>query len=191
MDHREKMSVGIVMTFAAVGSISSIMRMVYLKGLLFGGGISGGSLARDHIDGVTKLLSANTIKATIWATAEPGTGIIAASAPMLRPLFRKIYGGVRNKLSDYGPTRSFQQKTIIHGKGGDDTESVMELTSAQATKDDDMKSPWKGRESSEINDPWSHRTSTEPARFGVGRVVLITGGHNVRTIPSSKQFDII
>ena len=42
MDRREKISIGIVMAFAAVGSISSIMRMVYLKGLLFGNnGVSG------------------------------------------------------------------------------------------------------------------------------------------------------
>ena len=40
MDRREKLSVGLIMSFAAVGSISSIMRMVYLKGLLFGGSVS-------------------------------------------------------------------------------------------------------------------------------------------------------
>ncbi|OAG03829.1 uncharacterized protein CC84DRAFT_1059881, partial [Paraphaeosphaeria sporulosa] len=80
MDRRSKISVGIVMSFAAVGSISSIMRMVYLKGLLFENSVS-----------------TTSIKATIWATAEPGTGIIAASAAILRPLFRKIYTDVRDK----------------------------------------------------------------------------------------------
>lgn len=40
MDRREKISVGLIMSFAAVGSISSIMRMVYLRGLLFGRGVS-------------------------------------------------------------------------------------------------------------------------------------------------------
>lgn len=39
MDRRSKISVGIVIAFAAVGSISSILRMVYLKGLLFGTGV--------------------------------------------------------------------------------------------------------------------------------------------------------
>jgi hypothetical protein len=41
MDRRSKISVGIVMGFAAIGSISSIMRMVHLKGLFFRGSISG------------------------------------------------------------------------------------------------------------------------------------------------------
>jgi hypothetical protein len=44
MDRRSKISVGIVMAFAAVGSISGIMRMVYLKGLLFEGSVSSKSL---------------------------------------------------------------------------------------------------------------------------------------------------
>lgn len=43
MDRRSKVSVGIVMGFAAVGSISSILRMVYLKGLLFSGSVSSKS----------------------------------------------------------------------------------------------------------------------------------------------------
>jgi hypothetical protein len=41
MDRKSKFSVGIVMGFAAVGSISSIIRLVFLRGLLFGsGGVS-------------------------------------------------------------------------------------------------------------------------------------------------------
>ena len=43
MDRRSKISVSIVMGFAAVGSISSILRMVYLKGLLFSGSVSSKS----------------------------------------------------------------------------------------------------------------------------------------------------
>lgn len=37
------------------------------------------------------------MKATIWATAEPGTGIIAASITLLRPLVRRIASGLREK----------------------------------------------------------------------------------------------
>ena len=40
MDRRSKISVGVVMAFAAIGSVSSIMRMVYLRGLLFEGSVS-------------------------------------------------------------------------------------------------------------------------------------------------------
>jgi hypothetical protein len=35
LDRRSKISVSIVMALGAVGSVSSIMRMVYLKGLMF------------------------------------------------------------------------------------------------------------------------------------------------------------
>jgi hypothetical protein len=41
LDRRSKISVGVVMGFAAVGSVSSILRMVHLKGLMFRGSISG------------------------------------------------------------------------------------------------------------------------------------------------------
>jgi hypothetical protein len=47
MDRRSKISVGIVMAFAAVGSISGIMRMVYLKGLLFEGSVSSKSTSHS------------------------------------------------------------------------------------------------------------------------------------------------
>lgn len=79
LDRRAKMSVGLVMALGAVGSISSIIRMVYLSGLF---------VNETHF-------STTSVKATIWATAEPGTGIIAASVAVLRPLFRKIASDVR------------------------------------------------------------------------------------------------
>lgn len=40
MDRSSKISVGLVMGFAAIGSISSILRMVFLKGLLFQANVS-------------------------------------------------------------------------------------------------------------------------------------------------------
>ncbi|KAF2874143.1 hypothetical protein BDV95DRAFT_604345 [Massariosphaeria phaeospora] len=89
MERRAKISVGIVMGLGAVGSISSILRMVYLPGLHFSGSITAAS-----------------VKATLWATAEPGTGIIAASIAVLRPLFRQITFKVRDKLSAAKSTRS-------------------------------------------------------------------------------------
>lgn len=47
MDRRSKISVSIVMGLGAVGSVSSILRMVYLKGLLFSS--SAGSLSRKYL----------------------------------------------------------------------------------------------------------------------------------------------
>ncbi|KAF1980290.1 hypothetical protein BU23DRAFT_625473 [Bimuria novae-zelandiae CBS 107.79] len=159
MDRREKISVGIVIAFAAVGSIASIMRMVYLKGLLFHGSISTAS-----------------VKATIWATAEPGVGIVAACAAIMRPLFRKIYADVRDKLSEYGTTKSSQQEsTVQYG-----------LTSVAATRNTTRLSTNSNRPV-EPNDPWDDRVSTEQARIGVGRAVVITAGKDVRTIPLQKK----
>lgn len=42
MDRRSKISVSIVMGLGAIGSVSSILRMVYLEGLLFSRGGAGG-----------------------------------------------------------------------------------------------------------------------------------------------------
>ncbi|KAF2660057.1 hypothetical protein K491DRAFT_589900 [Lophiostoma macrostomum CBS 122681] len=89
MDRRSKISVSIVMGLGAVGSISSILRMVYMKGL-----------------SLNNQLSTEAVYATIWATAEPGTGIIAASIAILRPLFRKIRSEVQDKLSEHSSARS-------------------------------------------------------------------------------------
>ncbi|KAF2442682.1 hypothetical protein P171DRAFT_415786 [Karstenula rhodostoma CBS 690.94] len=166
MDRRSKISVGIVMSFAAVGSISSIMRMVYLKGLLFEGSVS-----------------TTSIKATIWATAEPGTGIVAASAAILRPLFRMLYTDVRDKYrksSKQDPTITWTTATT---RGGD-TESVIALTSV-ATKESRDERLLKG--SIDMHEPWDARFSNEQARVGVGRVVVITAGQEVRTVPLRKK----
>ncbi|KAF2469882.1 uncharacterized protein BDR25DRAFT_189384, partial [Lindgomyces ingoldianus] len=89
MDSRSKVSVSIIMALGAVGSISAILRMVYLKGLLLSG------------DFIT-----DAPTATIWATAEPGTGITAASLATLRPLFRKVKEGVRSKIASSNLSKS-------------------------------------------------------------------------------------
>ncbi|KAF2124794.1 hypothetical protein P153DRAFT_127296 [Dothidotthia symphoricarpi CBS 119687] len=85
IDRRAKISVSIVMGLGAIGSVASIFRLFYLEGLLIGGGA----------------LSAASVKVTIWATAEPGTGIIAASVAIWRPLFRKMAVDVRDKVGVY------------------------------------------------------------------------------------------
>jgi hypothetical protein len=101
LDRRSKISVSLVMALGAVGSVSSILRMVYLKGLLLGShGLDSMHplfYQGSHIE--TDISIASTIKATIWATAEPGTGIIAASIAILRPLIRNITTSVRTHTS--------------------------------------------------------------------------------------------
>ncbi|KAJ4288498.1 hypothetical protein N0V90_011734 [Kalmusia sp. IMI 367209] len=171
MDRRSKISVSIVMAFAAIGSVASILRMVYLKGLLFRGNIS-----------------TDTIKATIWATAEPGTGIVAASAAILRPLFRKLYTDVRDKLSEYGTGKSSQQDPTLHAttRGGDN-ESVIGLTSVATTRDPNTRLSRHSMRSIELSEPWDDRMSSEQARVGVGKAVSIRAGQEVRTIPLRKK----
>ncbi|KAF1954706.1 hypothetical protein CC80DRAFT_536536 [Byssothecium circinans] len=147
MNRASKISVGIVMAFAAIGSISSIMRMVYLKGLQFR-------------DGPTT----DSINAVIWATAEPGTGIIAASSAILRPLFRKIATDVREKITIRSSGKRAGDTTF-----DTDHESVIGLTPmAKAQGDDLKKAP-----SVTSNAAWDERISMERAQVGVGKVINV------------------
>ncbi|KAJ4330244.1 hypothetical protein N0V87_010166 [Didymella glomerata] len=125
IDRRSKISVSIVMGLGAIGSVSSILRMVYLEGLLFSRGGAGG-------------LNPNAVKATIWATAEPGTGIIAASIALLRPMLRKIASDTQKayhsrKASLPGSsikstlTRTFKSKDS-------DSDSIIALTTVETNK---------------------------------------------------------
>jgi hypothetical protein len=50
----------------------------------------------------------DAVKATFWATAEPGTGIVAASVAILRPLLRNLKHGVQDRLSEYHNSKSRQ-----------------------------------------------------------------------------------
>jgi hypothetical protein len=117
MDRRSKIPVIVVMALGAIGSVSSILRMIYLKGLLLNG----------------KFIN-EAVSTTIWATAEPGTGIAAASIAVLRPLFRQIRGEVREKMSRIGTSKP--QKTQDGEVGpytGHDNESSIGLTSVVTT----------------------------------------------------------
>jgi hypothetical protein len=131
-------------------------------------------------------MPATSIKATIWAIAEPGTGIVAASVAILRPLFRKIYADVRDK---HG--KSTKQDPTVPWKSvttrSEDTESVIGLTSV-ATKDhNDARHSTHSMRSMDLNESWGARMSTEQARVGVGRAVAITAGQGVRTVPLRKE----
>ncbi|KAF2849180.1 hypothetical protein T440DRAFT_453103 [Plenodomus tracheiphilus IPT5] len=96
LDTRSKISVSLVMALGAIGSLSSIMRMIYLHGLALTNGNG---------------LMASSIKATMWATAEPGTGIIAASIAILRPLVRAIATSVRSRVTEIDSNKSCYPST--------------------------------------------------------------------------------
>ncbi|KAF1833063.1 integral membrane protein [Decorospora gaudefroyi] len=148
LDRRSKISVSLVMALGAVGSVSSILRMVYLKGL----SLSGNGL------------SAMTVKATIWATAEPGTGIIAASIAILRPLVRKIASGMRTKASSYSHTRKSSQQT-------EDSIALTEQESVAQTKN--MRaSVYSLRSDGDDGDCWS---PTIVGTADVQRMIVVKG----------------
>ncbi|KAH7066820.1 hypothetical protein BKA63DRAFT_607721 [Paraphoma chrysanthemicola] len=124
LDRRAKISVSIVMALGAVGSVSSIMRMVHLKGLLF---------SRTG-------LTTEAIKATIWATAEPGTGIIAASIAILRPLIRNITTSVRSRASTYKSGSSRTRTTYASSE--DDTIALTSRGGKSSTHSAVTDDPW-------------------------------------------------
>jgi hypothetical protein len=119
LDRRAKISVSVVMALGAVGSVSSIMRMVYLRGLILS----------------PTSLSSITIKATIWATAEPGTGIVAASIAILRPLIRDITTSVKSHAGSRKGSRGDDEDTIAL------TSQAAKKHSAYSIGDDDPWSP--------------------------------------------------
>lgn len=131
---------------------------------------------------------AASIKATIWATAEPGTGIVAASTAILRPLLRKLYADVREKMNSYGTATSMSRKFSTQWNiKKDREESVIELTSADAKWHNNEILPRGSVQSPGLHESPYDRISTEQARTGVGRIVLITAGQTVRTVPVLKK----
>ncbi|CAI6336321.1 unnamed protein product [Periconia digitata] len=156
MDRRSKLSISIVIGFAAIGSISSIMRMVYLESLVFREG-----------------LTANSIKATIWATAEPGTGIVASSVAILRPLFRKIASDVRSKMSNDKTQAGDETPVTDHEESVVGLKSIDTMSSSKSM-DTANNSKLNTTTSSITDDTWEERTSYEMAHVGVGRPMTIT-----------------
>jgi hypothetical protein len=80
IDRRSKISVSIVMGLGAIGSVSSILRMVYLKGLLFS---SGGAGINSKVFLLTKSTNTNTSKPT---QSRPQSGQPPNQEPESSPL---------------------------------------------------------------------------------------------------------
>lgn len=82
------------------------------------------------------------VKATIWATAEPGTGIVAASIAILRPLIRRI----RTKASEYGSRKGSYPSSAAPDPESDtialtDRSQPNKKTSIYSMRSDDPWSP--------------------------------------------------
>ena len=101
---------------------------------------------------------ADSIYATIWATAEPGTGIIAASIAVLRPLIRKIKTDVRSRITENQSGKGPGAKKFHRGG-----ESAIGLGSLSSRKTVSMIS----------NDDWDERPSLEGTHVGVGKIIVM------------------
>lgn len=79
MPRAAKTSAGVLLALAAIGSISSLIRIAYIPGLKSGPHFFSEALDID-----------------VWSVIEPGIGITAASLATLRPLFRFMRETTRN-----------------------------------------------------------------------------------------------
>ncbi|KAH7128816.1 hypothetical protein B0J11DRAFT_578987 [Dendryphion nanum] len=74
MDRRSKISVGLILSLAALGCICSMIRFQY-------------------VDGLTQIEDFfwNAVNIGIWSTIEPGAGIIAGCLATLRPFLKRFF----------------------------------------------------------------------------------------------------
>ena len=113
MPRATKISSGFLLSLGAIGSISSLIRLIYVPGLKNG---------PDFFQ--------NAINIGVWSVIEPGLGIIAASLATLRPLFKSCMEKTRNssaasrstnsKDPSHNSKLSAQRKAIYSGVGFSD-----------------------------------------------------------------------
>lgn len=118
----------------------------------------------------TNTVTAESIKATIWATAEPGTGIIAASIAILRPLFRDLKTQVRNHASAYHSRKASRGTATA-----DPDDDTIALTSQFGTKTRIY--------ASHTEDPWS---PTAMVSNGDPKRVMSLRKENGKWVPEAK-----
>jgi hypothetical protein len=133
------------------------MRMVYLKGIVgIQTGLSRTSAPLQNTLHQLIIILAITIKATIWATAEPGTGIIAASIAILRPLIRNVTTTVKSHAQAFKSSNNSTEPDTIA------------LTSQFSKKLPDLPN------SMPDDDPWS--PTSDDSKPGRSRFVMIQAG---------------
>ena len=112
------------------------------------------------------------MNAAIWATAEPGTGIIAASIAILRPLFRKINSDVREKMSAYNASksaRSMNDTTKNSSQSKDDDLIALTSVSTFETSVNDVRVSKGGSIYSTASPTWDSHFDT---RNGIATEVI-------------------
>ncbi|KAF2491942.1 hypothetical protein BU16DRAFT_564423 [Lophium mytilinum] len=156
MDRKTKFSVGIIMALGAVGSVGSILRIIYMKGIIFG---------PDFF--------ANASYVAIYATVEAGAGIAAGSLATLRPLMRQAAQAVRLSIHRSSQSRSSNQRkyfkssrTTRSGTEPFDEESQIMSTQVPAAGQRDTSSAAASNDNFEMVPTVSSRSDGED---GAGR----------------------
>ncbi|KAF2469809.1 uncharacterized protein BDR25DRAFT_39860 [Lindgomyces ingoldianus] len=114
MDTRSKISVGLILSLAALGCICSIIRFQY-------------------VDGLTQIEDFywNATNVAIWSTVEPGSGIVAGCLATLRPFLKRFITTARSVRS---ATAKQLSRSLRSSEPGSDskcpTESNMNHTAA-------------------------------------------------------------
>ncbi|KAJ9638321.1 hypothetical protein H2199_007008 [Coniosporium tulheliwenetii] len=110
LDLRSKISVWFVLSLGFIGSICSVVRFMYLDGLL----------------DIEEFFWSST-NIAIWSCIEPGVCIIAGSLATLRPLFKKFFHQMRttsNHSSNSSTKRTSQPNKIIkHSSASSDSQN--------------------------------------------------------------------
>lgn len=120
--------------------------------------------------------TAQAIKATIWATAEPGTGIIAASIAILRPLFQQIFNDVRKSASFISKPRKVESSDDEIALRGPET--VTRNVNSKPVNIETKRMSMDSIHGEDAQSPWSPTIgSTE----GVPRMIIVKG----KTTPAS------
>lgn len=101
MPRPAKISAGCILGLGALGSIASIIRLIYIGGLL------------PNFN-----FFSTAVNVTIWSIVEPGIGITAASLATLRPLLRSCFESMKTSLTPSDGTRRSNKKST---NGSDNT----------------------------------------------------------------------
>ncbi|KAI1548614.1 hypothetical protein PtrSN001C_002005 [Pyrenophora tritici-repentis] len=140
-------------------------------------------LMDSDLDRRSKISVIISRKVTIWATAEPGTGIVAASVAILRPLVRKMAADVR-------------EKAKMHSrKGSHQSDDTIRLTRRASFTPPFKKKPGMYSLNSEDDEnPWSPTLMAEERGMGgdvMPKMIVVKGMMSPAIGPKAMPDDIV
>ena len=117
----QKISVCILLVFAALGSVCSLVRIAYIHTYLPG---------PKWFHSVVKICS--------WSIAEPGIGIFTASLATLRPMFQNLRSASKTVGRKLSKTRGSELESSDVEKGSDITKPKFPFMGVLGHKDQDL-----------------------------------------------------